>query len=253
VPPLTAHPAGRYRFLAGVEAFSAGVVAEPGHEIVHATLQAPVPYRDGFALIERHLAERGRPRQALCAIELRSPAPFTFEGFAEFNRGYRAILEDWKIPVDGVNPVARTNVAPVVGPPPEPSLYAFSYTVSSTAEGAPTFVVAGSGELREGARGPEGIVRRGDTSPAAMAEKAAHVMATQASRLAALGGTWAQVTAVDVYTALPIHGFLASGILERVGPAAIHGVTWHLSRPPIQGLEYEMDMRGVRQEIWLGR
>jgi hypothetical protein len=86
-----------------------------------------------------------------------------------------------------------------------------------------------------------------------MAEKAAHVMATQAARLAALGGTWAQVTAVDIYTACPIHRFLASGVLERVGPAAIHGVTWHLSRPPIQELEYEMDMRGVRQEIRVGR
>jgi hypothetical protein len=86
-----------------------------------------------------------------------------------------------------------------------------------------------------------------------MAEKAAHVMATQTARLSALGGTWAQVTAVDVYTAFPIHGFLASAVLERVGPAAIHGVTWHLSRPPIQGLDYEMDMRGVRQEIRIGR
>ena len=250
---LIRHPAGQYRFLAGVEAFSAGAVAEPGHEIVHATLQAGVPYREGFERIDRHLREAGRPRAALCAIELRSPAPFTFDGFAEFNRGYRAILETWGVLVDGVNPIARTNVAPVVGGPREPSLFAFSYTVPSDAAGASTFVVAGSGEMREGVRGPEAIVRRGDTSPAGMADKVAHVMATQAARLAALGGQWTDVTAVDVYTAHPIFPFLASGVLAHLGPAARHGVHWHLSRPPIEGLEYEMDMRGVRREVRIGR
>lgn len=253
VPTPIECPGGGYRFLAGIEAFSAGVVAMPGHEIVHVTLQSPVPYRDGFALIDRHLKDLGRPRAALCAIELRSPAPFTFDGFAEFNRGYRAILEDWKIPVDGVNPIARTNVAPVVGAPDEPSLHAFSCTVPSEAPGAPTFVVAGSGELREGGRGADAIVRHGETSPEAMAEKAAHVMATQQARLVALGGAWPDVTCVDIYTAYPIHSFLARGILERLGPAAARGVHWYLSRPPIQGLEYEMDMRGLRREVYLGR
>jgi hypothetical protein len=252
-PTPTPHPAGGYRFLPGVEAFSAGVVAEAGHEIVHATLQAPLPYQDGFALIERHLAAAGRPRAALCAIELRSPAPFSFEGFAAFNRGYRAILEAWKILVDGVNPIARTNVAPVVGPPAVPSLHAFSYTVPSGASGPATFVVAGSGELREGGRGPEAIVRRGETSPAALAEKAAHVMATQRARLAGLGGRLDEVTAVAVYTAFPIHPFLADVVLGGLGPAAAHGVRWYLSRPPIEGLDYEMDMRGVRREERIGR
>ena len=56
--------AGQYRFLPGIEPYSAGVVAMPGAEIVHATLAAPVPYRDGFALIDRHLGERGRLRAA---------------------------------------------------------------------------------------------------------------------------------------------------------------------------------------------
>src|SRR5688500_69313 len=119
-PSPVPHPGGNYRFLPGIDAFSSGAVAQPGHEIVHATLQTPIPYRDGFALIERHLGALGRPRVALCAIELRSPRPFSFGGFDEFNRGYRAILDDWKIPVDGVNPIARTNVAPVVGAPAEP-------------------------------------------------------------------------------------------------------------------------------------
>ena len=68
--------AGNYRFIPGITAFSSGVIAMPGHEIVHATLAAPMPWREGFALIERHLRAQGRPRTALCGIELRSPAQF---------------------------------------------------------------------------------------------------------------------------------------------------------------------------------
>jgi hypothetical protein len=58
-------PAGGYRFMPGISAFSCGVVATAGWEIVHATLAAPVPWREGFARIDRHLSEAGRPRAAL--------------------------------------------------------------------------------------------------------------------------------------------------------------------------------------------
>jgi hypothetical protein len=250
---LTPCPEGQYRFLPGTEPYSAGVVAEPGVEIVHATLQSPVPYRDGFALIDRHLREAGRPRAALCAIELRIPRPLPFDGFVAFNRGYRAILEEWKLLVDGLNPIARTNVAPVVAAPAEASLHAFSYTVADAAPGEPTFVVAGAGELREGTMSAEGIVRRGETAPAALREKADFVMATMARRLAGLGRSWRDVTAADVYTPHPVRTFLEETVLGPMGPAAAHGIHWYLSHPPIAGLEYEMDVRGVRREIRLGR
>ena len=75
-------PNGGYRFLPGISAFSSGTVAMPGHEIVHVTLASPIPWRDGFARIDRHLRTENRPRTALCGIELRSPQPFTFDGFA---------------------------------------------------------------------------------------------------------------------------------------------------------------------------
>jgi len=38
-------------------------------------------------------------------------------------------------------------------------------------------------------------------------------------------------------------------VLGVAGPAAIHGVRWYPSHPPIIGLEYEMDMRGVAREL----
>lgn len=243
-------PAGGYRFLPGISAFSSGVVATAGWEIVHATLAALVPWREGFARIDRHLREAGRPRAALCGIELRSPAPFTFGGFDDFNRGYRALLAEWKILVGDDNPIPRTNVAPVVGAPGEPCLRAFSYTVAGTTP-APTFVVAGAGELRERAQGPEGIVRSGETSPDALLEKARFVMTTMGERLRALGGTWERVTAIDIYTAHPIHELVHQAILPLAGPAAVHGVHWYPSRPPIQGLEYEMDLSGVHRQVVL--
>lgn len=242
--------AGHYRFLPGIAPFSSGVVAMPGHQVVHATLRAPLPWRDGFGLIDRHLRAEGRPRAALCAIELRSPAPFSFDGFDTFNKGYRDLLTEWGLLIDGENPIARTNVAPVVGAPAEPALYAFGYTVAGTTPW-PTFIVAGAGELRERAAGSEGIVRRGETSPEAMREKAGYVMGVMQARLSGLGADWADVTMIDVYTAHAIESFLADTVLRPAGAAAIHGVRWFPSRPPIVGLEYEMDMRGVARELTL--
>lgn len=69
-------------------------------------------------------------------------------------------------------------------------------------------------------------------------------------RLSALGGDWSRVTAIEVYTPQPIHG-LVDDMLGPAGPAAIHGVRWFPSRPPIQGLEFEMDLRGVGRELVL--
>ena len=240
--------AGNYRFLPGIAPFSSGVAAAGGFQVVHATLRAPIPWRDGFALIDRHLRAEGRPRAALCAIELRSPAPFTFDGFDAFNAGYQALLKEWNLLVAGANPIARTNVAPVAGAPPEPSLYGFGYTVPGATQ-RPTFIVAGAGEMRERGVGVEGIVRHGETSAAAMREKAAHVMRIRQARLQGLGGAWSDVTTIDIYTVQPIEPFLADTVLAPAGAAAIHGVRWFPSRPPVIGLEYEMDLRGVAREL----
>jgi hypothetical protein len=247
---LRDHPTGDYRYMPGISAFSCGTVAGPGHEIVHVTLAALEPWRDGFARIERHLREVKRPRTALCGIELRSPAPFTFDGFGTFNEGYRKLLAEWDILVGDDNPIPRTNVAPVAAAPSEPSLYAFSYTQPG-ATPEPSFIVAGAGELKDRAQGPEGIVRHGDTSPDGMREKARFVMAIMKDRLRTLGGDWPRVTAIDIYTAEPIHHLVLDEVLKPAGAAAIHGVNWYPSRPPIRGLDYEMDLRGVARELVL--
>jgi hypothetical protein len=105
--------------------------------------------------------------------------------------------------------------------------------------------------MRERGVGAEGIVRHGETSAAAMRDKAAHVMGIMQARLQGLGGAWSDVTAIDVYTAQPIEALLAETVLGPAGAAAIHGVRWFPSRPPVIGLEYEMDLRGVAREVVL--
>ena len=87
---------------------------------------------------------------------------------------------------------------------------------------------------------------RGPPAPRYSAARDGH----DAEPAAALGGEWPRVTAIEVYTAQPIHELL-DDILRPAGAAAIHGLRWYLSRPPIQGLEFEMDLRGVGRELVL--
>src|SRR5438552_1023075 len=56
-PVLVDNVNGNYRFLPGIDAYSSGVVAMPGHQVIHVTLRRPVPYHDGFEMIDAHLRE----------------------------------------------------------------------------------------------------------------------------------------------------------------------------------------------------
>jgi hypothetical protein len=131
---------GGFAFLEGVFSYSQGAVALDGYAIERACFARPLPVAEGFRRIATHLQGLGRPKTALCACELRSPRPFSFAGFGEFNRGYVAVLQQWGLFRDRQNAVARSNVAPEINPPAEPSFYAFSYTVPMAHAGR-SFVV----------------------------------------------------------------------------------------------------------------
>ena len=162
----------------------------------------------------------GRPLTAFCACELRSPAPFTEEGFTAFNRVYVGTLERWGVYRGGLNPVARSNVCPAVNPPSEPSLHAFSYTVPAEDDIVASFVVAGSGEAPEGMGNyRDHIIRRGDLSAAGLLEKARWVLGEMERRMGALGFAWRDTTATQLYTVHDVHPFLADEIVRR-GAAA---------------------------------
>jgi hypothetical protein len=121
--------------------------------------------------------------------------------------------------------------------------------VSRPDPGRPTFAVAGAGELLDGLLVGSGIIRRGETSPADMREKAAYVLRVMEERLHGLGGDWEQVSAVDVYTVHSVDDLAEDLILPAVGGAGRHGLHWHQARPPVQDIEFEMDLRGLRIEM----
>jgi hypothetical protein len=242
-------PPGGYRYIEGVFQYSAGAAAEAGLEIVRARLPEPLPLGEGFRGLESHLRAVGRPLTSLCACELRSPAPFTEQGFADFNRTYVQTLERWGLYRDGVNPVARTNVCPAYHPPGAPALHAFSYTAPSSATRG-SFIVSGSGEAPEGKPNyRDHVVRPNDASLEGLREKMRFVLAEMERRLRALGFSWADATSTQVYTVRDI-GPLVESELVASG-AAREALAWHLCRPPVAGLDFEMDVRRVTRDLLL--
>lgn len=238
---------GGYRYVPGVRQYSAGVAALPGFRLERVRFSRPVPLEEGFTLVRQHIEAAGRPLTAFGACELRSPAPFTEQGFVDFNNVYMGTLKEWKLYEEGGdNPVARSNVCPELHKPATPSLHAFSYTVPD-AKAAPSFVVAGSAETPEGKSDyRSNAVRLGDVSQDALMEKGRWVLDEMERRMAAMGFTWADTTASQLYTVHSIHHVMAEEIARR--GAALSGLTWHFNRPPVQDLEYEMDCRGVYVE-----
>ena len=248
---LVENPKGNYLFVPGGDAFSNGVVSAVGHEIVRVTFKELVPWRQGFEFIDAYLAKRGRPRQALCTVEIRCAQPFSAEGFSDFNRDYYSLLADWQILVENRNPMARTNVAPVLNPPTETSLFAFAYTALIQEEQRSTFVASGSAEITQSAQGEPVVIRPGETSGEAIKEKNEGVMKILSGRLDELEQEWSQITTATIYTVRNIHPFLEDGILSKMGTASLRGVQWQYASPPLVGLDYEVDFRGLGREIYL--
>jgi hypothetical protein len=240
---------GGFRYISAFFQYSGGVAAEAGFEIERARLARPVPIAEGFQLVEAHLKALGRPSTAFAACELRSPAPFSEQGFIDFNRVYVKTLERWGVYKDEINPVARTNVCPEHGKPASPSLYAFSYTVPSKSRRG-SFIIAGGGDATEG-RQPlkDYIVRYGETSSDAMREKVRFVVGEMERRLKALGFGWQDAISTQAYSVQDIGALVGEEIFKKgVAPG---GLSWHFARPPVVGLEFEMDVRGAAREIVL--
>ena len=228
--------------------YSGGVSAKTGFSLERVRFSTPLPIAAGFEFIENYLKDIGRPLTAFAACEMRSPAPFTEVEFIAFNRVYVGTLEHWGIFSNDNNPVARSNVCPELHPPSEPCFEAFTYTVQSDRpNNQPSFVISGSGEAIEGASSYEGnIVRLGDTSTDGMRAKADHVLDEMERRMKILNVSWQYATTTQVYTVYDFHPFLAKNIVKR--GAAPAGLTWYYARPPVIGLDFEIDLRGIALE-----
>jgi hypothetical protein len=249
---LNEHPEGNYRFLSGIAPYSSGVIAMPGFEIIRVRLQKPLAVDETvFESISQYLSEAGRPIHALCSMEFRIPEPLSFEGFKAFNNSYQQMLQDRDLLLGEVNPIARTNISPSEFDLKEPSVYAFSYTAHVKENGSESsFIVAGAGDISDQADlSVSAIVRPNETSLDALEEKVGVVMDVMQERISGLGVDWDEVSKIDVYSTIPLKSVLVNSILKRIGPAGLHGLNWYYSNPPIQGLIYEMDMRGIRKEL----
>lgn len=236
--------AGGYRYIPAVFQYSSGVAAEDGFELVRARFHRPVPLDQGFAVIEAHLRALGRPLQAFAQCELRSPRPYTEEGFLAFNRRYVKTLEAWDLCDGTVTPVARTHVCPVYDAPQQPSMHAFTYTVPTNTSARRSFMLAGGGDVRRGSGSfMERCVRLGDTSAEGLREKVEHVIAEMERRMNLLGFGWADAISTQCYTVQNI-GHLVGELLAARG-AIPGGLVWSYAQLPVEGLAFEMDVRGT--------
>jgi len=226
------NPAGNYRFLG--RPFSGGAVADQGFDMVHAILERPLPLDRGLAAVVRHLEEVGRPVQAIAGFELRIPKPLTGEEFNTFNQGYVQALESIGLVADGMFPAARTNVSATIGGVSEPSVYAGTFSVKSS-RGRPSYVMSGVPEEKPG-----------DID--SMFESMMRVLS---SRMGELGVKWQDATAIQLYGVDDVQGRLIEHVLKHLGPAAIHGIHWFPSLPPIEGLRLEIDVRAAGTEMVL--
>ena len=233
---------GGYAYAPGGFAYSQGVVALPGFSMLHCRFAVPVPFAAGLLRISRLLADSGRPMAALCAMELRLPQPLAFDAFGAINLDYVDALIAAGVPITGASPIARSNVAPVANGPAELSVHGFTFTLPSVDE-VPCFVVSGSSEFPQNGQYPDDIRRRGETSDEAMHDKAMWTIGAVEARMAMLGVDWSHATMTQSYSAHNVFPAMAA-LIERQQTGA-QGVVWHLSRPPVQGWEYEMDVKGV--------
>lgn len=234
-----------YVYAPGVFQYSAGVSAKPGYMIERVRFAKPVPLTEGFKRIAEIIQATGQPLQSFCACELRSPAPFDDDGFRSFNEIYAGTLKEWGLFAEGDNPVARSNVCPELKGPSEPSFHSFAFARPNTGLAVrPSFIISGSAEVPEGTNSYGGnAIAAGDTSEDGMRAKAQWVIGEMERRMATFGATWSDTTDVQIYSVFNIHNFLADELVSR--SAVQHGVTWHFNRPPLTGLDYEMDCRSV--------
>ena len=79
-----------------------------------------------------------------------------------------------------------------------------------------------------------------------MAEKVLYVMNVMEERMDALGVGWVDAMITQAYTVYNIFPFLADQIVNR--GAAKFGLSWCYARPPVVGLDFEMDVRSVSLE-----
>ena len=247
---------GGYRYLPSVFQYSAGIAAEPGFQLVQARFRSLTPIDDAFICIANHLKKIGRPLTAFAHCELRSPKQFDDQGFIDFNRKYVNTLGQWGIyqaeskECSFISPVARTNVCPEYFGSTEVAMYSFAYTVPKSSDSPGGFILSGGGDARSGSEPyRDRIIAYGDTSNSGLRLKMEFVSNEMTKRLKSLGFSWGDVTSAQAYSVHNIGG-LVEEVFAKQG--FLHsGINWYFARPPVAGLDFEMDLRGSVNQIFI--
>ena len=211
-------------------------------------VREPLPLAAGFAWIERYLGEQGVPLAAFCACELRSPAQFTDTGLYRIqpplHRHATALGRDdrtrtttrWRAATSSHRSTSRPNRA---------STRSASRVLPPARQGR-----SSSPAAARRATDPRRIASArcvtARPAPTRCVRRRCSCWGGWRSGWPSLGKTWADTTATQVYTVYDVHTSLADEIVRR--GAARHGLVWHFARPPVEGLEYEMDCRSVPVE-----
>ena len=145
-----------------------------------------------------------------------------------------------------INTLARSNIAPITEVPAEFAFFAFTYTVPE--QGAVgDFLISGKPESRDGLTGPERIFGGRDVSLRGLEAKARYVVNALRERVMALNCDWSGITAAQIYTVHDtrplLENIFAEAQLSQIGVAVYPA--W----PPVEGLEFEADVRRVRMEM----
>jgi hypothetical protein len=244
LPFLIDNKAGAFKIAPGGSVYCAGVVPYKGFEVVRVLLRPWIPLDRAYAFIEKYLKSLERPVQAFCGIELRVPAPLTFDQWSSFNVPYLKQLREWGLIFGDQSAVCRSNIALALKAPDTTSVCAFSYTVP-TSEGVPTFFLSGTADIDSSGK----IIAEGDTSAEAMHNRARFTIDTVGATLGKLKVSWEDTTQIALFHVADIPNLFGPTLLGKVGGAVRRGVLVYHARPPLVGAEVELEARAVRQEF----
>ena len=243
------HDSGSFSYLPGGLAFSNGVLAEKDHRISEWEFAQPLPLASAFDRVGEELRRVGSDWTALVGVDLRSPVPFTPEGFARFNDDYLSVLGSHYPLTDGQKPpFVRTNVSPIHNHLSEPCVRAVQVVQLQPGHQG-DFVLSGVAENR-GAPTPENTVAYDDVSDSGMRAKVEFVATTLATRLAQLGLSGQDARIVDVYTTHRLD-WLADELTRTFGAIGRFGVHYWLASPPVTELEFEMGVKSISRRLIL--
>lgn len=240
---------GGFRYIADpTSPFSSGVAALPGNALIRVQLRKPLPLEQGLDLVTQYLTDAGRQPAALAGLELRSPSIMSRAEFNIFNQRYLSAVRSRSFFAGQTVPIARSNIVPLYDPPGTHIVRAFTYAAPRNARdaaGDAAFLLSGRPE-----QAGKHVMAPGDVSPGGMRQKASFVIDQLRQAVATLGGSWADLTGMQIYMTQPVSSIVE--VLREAGLSNL-GPQFFVASPPVIGIdgfsyEFEADMRAIGSE-----